>query len=36
MILLIISSLDRVRAASYEVFLVTHIIFSVLTLIGCF
>ncbi|KAJ5160996.1 hypothetical protein N7492_006388 [Penicillium capsulatum] len=36
MILLLVSSLDRVRSASYEVFLVTHIVFSVLCLVGCF
>lgn len=36
MSLLLVSSLDRVRIASYEVFLVTHIVLSILGLVGCF
>ncbi|KAJ5578796.1 uncharacterized protein N7459_007760 [Penicillium hispanicum] len=34
MILLLVTSLDRVRNATYEIFLTTHIIFSILTLVG--
>lgn len=36
MILVLITSLDRMRITSYEIFMVVHIIFSVLTLVGCF
>ena len=36
MVLLLVSSLDRIRISSYEFFLITHIFLSVLTLIGCF
>ncbi|OOQ82797.1 putative plasma membrane ferric-chelate reductase (Fre2) [Penicillium brasilianum] len=36
MILVLITSLDRVRAASYEIFMVAHVVFSIATLVGCF
>jgi ferric-chelate reductase len=36
MILVLITSLDRMRAASYELFMVAHILLSVITLVGCF
>ncbi|KAJ5167554.1 uncharacterized protein N7482_006335 [Penicillium canariense] len=34
--LVIVTSLDRIRVVSYEIFLVAHILFSVITLVGCF
>ncbi|KAK4868476.1 hypothetical protein LT330_007198 [Penicillium expansum] len=36
MILLLITSLDRIRIATYELFLIAHVVLSVLTLIACF
>ncbi|KAJ5343706.1 uncharacterized protein N7506_003530 [Penicillium brevicompactum] len=36
MILLLITSLDRIRIATYELFLIAHVVLSVLTLVGCF
>ncbi|KAJ5827939.1 uncharacterized protein N7525_006192 [Penicillium rubens] len=36
MVLLLITSLDRIRIATYEVFLIAHIVLSILTLVGCF
>ncbi|KAJ5378417.1 hypothetical protein N7509_011536 [Penicillium cosmopolitanum] len=36
MTLLLITSLDRIRFATYEIFLITHILLSVITLVGCF
>ncbi|KAJ5592086.1 hypothetical protein N7537_008990 [Penicillium hordei] len=36
MILLLITSLDRIRIATYELFLIAHVVLSVLTLVACF
>ncbi|KAJ5772635.1 hypothetical protein N7520_003164 [Penicillium odoratum] len=36
MFLLSLASLDRLRFSSYEVFLIIHVVLSVLTLVGCF
>ncbi|EKV18859.1 FRE family ferric-chelate reductase, putative [Penicillium digitatum PHI26] len=36
MILLLITSLDRIRIATYELFLIAHVVLSILTLIACF
>jgi ferric-chelate reductase len=36
MIMVLITSLDQVRAASYEIFMVAHVVFSIATLVGCF
>ncbi|CAG8879746.1 unnamed protein product [Penicillium salamii] len=36
MVLLLITSLDRIRIATYELFLIAHVVLSVLTLVGCF
>ena len=36
MIILLITSLDRIRIATYELFLIAHIVLSVITLVGCF
>ncbi|KAJ5638314.1 hypothetical protein N7490_008193 [Penicillium lividum] len=36
MFLLLLTSLDRLRFSSYEVFLIIHVVLSVLTLVGCF
>jgi ferric-chelate reductase len=36
MILVLITSLDRMRTTSYETFMVAHVVFSVVTLVGCF
>ncbi|KAJ6148790.1 hypothetical protein N7497_010772 [Penicillium chrysogenum] len=36
MVLLLITSLDRIRIATYELFLIAHIVLSILTLVGCF
>ncbi|OQE76354.1 hypothetical protein PENNAL_c0067G01778 [Penicillium nalgiovense] len=36
MILLLITSLDRIRIATYELFLIAHVVLSILTLVGCF
>lgn len=36
MIILLITSLDRIRIATYELFLIAHIVLSLITLVGCF
>ncbi|KAJ5311898.1 hypothetical protein N7508_002728 [Penicillium antarcticum] len=36
MVILLITSLDRIRIATYELFLIAHIVLSVITLVGCF
>ncbi|OGE47715.1 hypothetical protein PENARI_c038G10087 [Penicillium arizonense] len=36
MIILLITSLDRIRIATYESFLIAHIVLSIITLVGCF
>lgn len=36
MILLLITSLDRIRIATYELFLIAHVVLSVLTIVACF
>ncbi|KAJ5586642.1 hypothetical protein N7450_006429 [Penicillium hetheringtonii] len=36
MIFLLVASLDRIRFATYETFLILHIVFSVITLVACF
>lgn len=36
MLLLLIASLDRIRIAAYELFLIAHVVLSVLTLVACF
>ncbi|KAI3282570.1 hypothetical protein CBS147309_620 [Penicillium roqueforti] len=36
MILLLITSLDRIRIATYELFLIAHVVLSILTLVACF
>ncbi|CAI7630693.1 unnamed protein product [Penicillium glandicola] len=36
MVLLLITSLDRIRIATYELFLIAHVVLSILTLVGCF
>ncbi|KAJ5552043.1 hypothetical protein N7535_000010 [Penicillium sp. DV-2018c] len=36
MILLLVTSLDRIRIATYELFLLSHVVLSIIALIGCF
>ncbi|OQD97272.1 hypothetical protein PENVUL_c084G06606 [Penicillium vulpinum] len=36
MSLLLITSLDRIRIATYELFLIAHVVFSIMALVGCF
>ncbi|KAJ5953632.1 hypothetical protein N7454_000528 [Penicillium verhagenii] len=36
MFFLLLSSLDRLRFSNYEIFLIIHIVLSVVTLVGCF
>ncbi|CAG8133829.1 unnamed protein product [Penicillium olsonii] len=36
MVILLVTSLDRIRIATYELFLIAHVVLSVLTLVGCF
>lgn len=36
MIFLLVTSLDRVRFDTYEMFLIIHILLSVVTLVACF
>ncbi|KAJ5131567.1 uncharacterized protein N7515_007606 [Penicillium bovifimosum] len=36
MILLLITSLDRIRIATYELFLLSHVVLSIIALVGCF
>ncbi|KAJ5826477.1 hypothetical protein N7447_003240 [Penicillium robsamsonii] len=36
MTLLLITSLDRIRIATYELFLIAHVVLSIIALVGCF
>ncbi|KAJ5779914.1 hypothetical protein N7457_005074 [Penicillium paradoxum] len=36
MVLLLITSLDRIRIATYELFLIAHVVLSIITLVACF
>jgi ferric-chelate reductase len=36
MIILLTTTLDRIRIATYELFLIAHIMLSIITLVGCF
>jgi hypothetical protein len=36
MVLLLITSLDRIRIATYELFLLAHVVLSIIALVGCF
>ncbi|KAJ5088871.1 hypothetical protein N7456_012487 [Penicillium angulare] len=36
MVFLLLTSLDRIRSGTYEIFLIVHVLLSILTLVGCF